>query len=365
MKDIVIGGRAIGPEHQPFIIAEMSGNHNHSLDRAMKIVEAAADAGAHALKLQTYTADTITLDINEGEFRIEDPSNPWKGNSLYELYEKAHTPWEWHRLLLNRCRELGMIGFSTPFDATAVDFLEALDVPCHKVASFENIDLPLIRKIAGTGKPVIMSTGMATVAQLDEAIRVLRTNGCSDVILLKCTSSYPATPEGSNVSTITHLRDLFRVQVGLSDHTLGLGVALAAITLGATVVEKHFTLDRADGGVDSTFSMESAEMKMLVTESERAWQSLGKITYGLTGEEEGSMLFRRSLYVCEDMKAGDRFTKKNLRSIRPGHGLPPRYYDIFLGKLACRDVKRGTPLSWDLIGEAPSIPTTVMAEEEE
>ncbi len=364
MKDIAIGGRKIGAGHPPFIIAEMSGNHNHSLDRAMKIVEEAAGAGAHAMKLQTYTADTITLDIDDGEFSIDDPSSPWKGNSLYKLYEKAYTPWEWHRPLLDRCRELGMIGFSTPFDATAVDFLEELDVPCYKVASFENVDLPLIRKIARTGKPVIMSTGMATVAQLDEAVRALRDNGCSDLVLLKCTSSYPATPEGSNVRTIAHLRELFDVPVGLSDHTLGFGVALAGVALGATVVEKHFTLARADGGVDSAFSMEPAEMKMLVTESKRAWQSLGRVSYGLTEEEKGSVQFRRSLYVADNMKLGERFTEKNLRAIRPGHGLPPRYYEIFLGKQVCRDVKRGTPLSWDLIGEVPSIPAADTVEEE-
>jgi N-acetylneuraminate synthase len=251
MNEIEIAGRKIGPDHPPFIIAEMSGNHNQSIERALAIVEAAAKAGAHGLKLQTYTADTMTLDLDEGDFFISDPDSLWKGTSLYKLYEQAHTPWEWHKPIFERCYELGIIGFSTPFDDTAVDFLEELNVPAYKIASFENADIPLIRKVARTGKPVIMSTGMASIAELDSSVKTLRENGCQEIVLLKCTSSYPATPETANIRTIPHMGELFDVQVGLSDHTLGIGVAVASVALGATVVEKHFTLARADGGVDS------------------------------------------------------------------------------------------------------------------
>jgi N-acetylneuraminate synthase len=327
----------------------MSGNHNQSLDRALEIVEAATKVGAHALKLQTYTADTMTLDLREGEFFINDPNSLWKGTSLYELYQKAHTPWEWHRPIFERCWELGMICFSTPFDETAVDFLETLGTPCYKVASFENTDIPLIRKIAGTGKPMIISTGMATVAELDEAVRTAREYGCKDIILLKCTSTYPASPDNSNLLTIPHLRELFGVQVGLSDHTLGLGVAVAAVALGATLIEKHFTLRRSDGGVDAAFSLEPAEMRDLVIETERAWRAMGKILYGPLEEEKKSMIFRRSLYVAEDMKAGEVFTKDNLRALRPGEGLPPKYYELLLGKRVTKDIPKGTPVNWDLV----------------
>ena len=349
VEDITIAGRTIGPDHPPFVVAEMSGNHNQSLERALEIVDAAADAGAHGLKIQTYTADTMTLDIDEGEFHIDDDSSLWKGTSLYRLYEQAHTPWEWHRPILDRCRERSLIGFSTPFDSTSVDFLEELGVPAYKVASFENIDIPLIRKIAATGKPIIISTGMATVAELDEAVREAREYGCRNLILLKCTSSYPATPENTNIRTIPHLRDLFDVQVGLSDHTLGVGVAVASVALGATFIEKHFTLSRTEGGVDSAFSLEPAEMRMLVEESERAWQSLGEVTYGRTKSEDESRRFRRSLYVASDMAAGDEFDTANLRAIRPGYGLSPKYYDHILGRRVKRDIKRGTPVSWDLL----------------
>ena len=350
MKIIEILERKIGTGYAPFIIAEMSGNHNQSLERALEIVEVAARSGAHGLKIQTYTADTMTLDINEGEFFINDPTNLWKGESLYNLYQKAHTPWEWHKPIFDRCNELGIIGFSTPFDATAVDFLESLDVPCYKIASFENTDLPLIRKVASTGKPMIISTGMATVAELDETVRTARESGCKDLILLKCTSTYPATPENTNILTIPHLRDLFDVQVGLSDHTMGIGVAVASVALGATVIEKHFTLSRADGGVDSAFSMEPEEMRQLVIESERAWQALGKISYGVTEAEKKSIVFRRSLYISQDMKKGDLLTPSNLRAIRPGSGLPPKYYDILLGKRIGCDVKAVQPMQWNLIG---------------
>ena len=351
MEEIKIQGRKIGNGYPPFVIAEMSGNHNQSLERALEIVEAAARSGAHGLKIQTYTAGTMTLDIKEGEFFIDDPNSLWKGNSLYQLYEQAFTPWEWHEPIFKRCKELGMIGFSTAFDATAVDFLESLDVPCYKIASFENTDLPLIRKVASTGKPMIISTGMASVAELDETVRAARAAGCADLILLKCTSTYPATPENTNILTIPHLRDLFDVQVGLSDHTMGIGVAVASVALGATVIEKHFTLSRADGGVDSAFSMEPEEMRQLAIETERAWQALGKISYGVTEAEKKSLIFRRSLYISQDMKKGDILTPANLRSIRPGSGLPPKYYNILLGKRIGRDVKAGQPMQWNLIGE--------------
>jgi len=348
-KSINIAGQKIGPGHPPFIIAEMSGNHNQSLDRALAIVEVAAKAGAHAVKLQTYTADTMTLDIAEREFFINDPDSLWKGKSLYDLYKDAYTPWEWHKPIFERCRELGLIYLSTPFDETAVDFLESLNVPCYKISSFENADIPLIRKVAATGKPMIISTGMATVAELDETVRTAREAGCRDLILLKCTSSYPATPENTNIRTIPHMAKLFDCQVGLSDHTMGIGAAVASVVLGATMIEKHFTLSRADGGVDSAFSMEPDEMRALVIETERAWQALGKISYGPTEKEKKSLIFRRSLYVVKDMKAGDKFTKENLRAIRPGLGLPPKYYVTLLGKRVGRNTKRGTSVSWKLL----------------
>ena len=349
-KNIEILHRKIGPGHPPFIIAEMSGNHNQSLDRALAIVEAAAKAGAHAVKLQTYTADTMTLDIAEREFFINDPDSLWNGRSLYDLYKEAYTPWEWHKPIFERCRELGLIYLSTPFDETAVDFLEELNVPCYKIASFENTDIPMIRKVAATGKPTIISTGMATIAELDETVRTARAAGCRDLILLKCTSSYPATPENTNILTIPHMAKLFDCQVGLSDHTMGIGAAVASVVLGTTMIEKHFTLSRADGGVDSAFSMEPDEMRALVTETKRAWQALGKITYGPTEKEKQSLIFRRSLYVVQDMKKNDILTRENLRSIRPGLGMPPKYYDTLLGKSVNRDVQRGTAVSWELVG---------------
>ena len=348
--EIKIADRCIGPENPPFVVAEMSGNHNQSLERALEIVEAAARAGAHGLKIQTYTADTMTLDIREDDFLIDDPNSLWQGKSLYELYQEAHTPWEWHQPILERCRQLGLIGFSTPFDPTAVDFLESLAVPAYKIASFENTDLPLIRKVAATGKPVIISTGMATIAELDESVRTAREAGCKDLILLKCTSSYPASPENTNILTIPHMRELFECQVGLSDHTLGTGVAVASVGLGACLIEKHFTLCRADGGVDAAFSLEPDEMQTLAVETKRAWQSLGTIRYGPTEKEKKSLIFRRSLYVVKDMRAGDVFTNENLRAIRPGHGLSPKYYHDLIGKRVSQDVEKGTPVSWDLVG---------------
>ncbi len=344
-----IGNREIGRRSAPFIIAEMSGNHNQSLERALEIVEAAMKSGAHALKLQTYTPDTMTLDIDEREFHISDPNNLWAGASLYKLYGKAYTPWEWHKPIFDRAHELGIIAFSTPFDDTAVDFLESLDVPCYKIASFENTDLPLIRRVAATGKPLIISTGMATVAELDETVRAAREAGCEDLILLKCTSTYPATAANTNILTIPHLCELFGCEVGLSDHTMGLGVSVASVALGATVIEKHFTLNRADGGVDSTFSMEPAEMTQLVVETERAWQALGQVKYGPTEAEKKSLQYRRSLYVVQDLKAGEVLTQDNVRAIRPGLGLPTKYLEQVLGRVVKRSVKRGTALGWGLI----------------
>jgi pseudaminic acid synthase len=344
-----IADRMVGRDSSPFVIAEMSGNHNRSLERALEIVEAVAKSGAHALKIQTYTPDTMTLDISQREFFIADKSSLWQGKSLYALYGEAMTPWEWHGPIFERARELGLIAFSTPFDATAVDLLEGLGAPCYKIASFENTDLPLIRRVAATGKPMIISTGMATLAELDETVRAAREAGCRDLVLLKCTSNYPATPANTNILTIPHLREMFGCEVGLSDHTMGVGVAVASVALGASVVEKHFTLRRADGGVDSAFSLEPEEMAALVVESRRAWQALGQVSYGPTESEKSSLQYRRSLYVCADMKAGDVLTSEVVRAIRPGLGLPTKYVDVVLGKPVKDDVKKGTPVSWDLI----------------
>jgi N-acetylneuraminate synthase len=330
-----------------FIIAEMSGNHNQSLELGLKIIEAAAQSGVQAIKLQTYTADTITLDVRGGDFDIQDKESLWSGKNLHDLYQMAHTPWEWHEPLMRRAKELGLICFSSPFDETAVDFLEKLNVPMYKIASFENNHLPLIKKVASTGKPIIMSTGMATIAELDEAVTTARKNGCKDLTLLKCTSTYPASPENSNLLTIPHLRDLFGCKVGLSDHTLGIGASVAAVALGATVIEKHFTLSRADGGVDSAFSMETSEMAQLVRECEAAFLALGEIKYGPTPAEEKSLVFRRSIYVAKDMKAGDVFTPENIRVVRPGMGLHPRAYEKILGRRARYNLIKGKALTDD------------------
>lgn len=340
-----IGNYHIGQNYKPFIIAEMSGNHNHSLERALKIIETAAKCGADALKLQTYTADTITINQRGGLFDIMDDTSLWKNRNLYELYQEAHTPWEWHEAMFKCAADNGIICFSTPFDDTAVDFLENLGTPAHKIASFENNHFPLLKKVAKTGKPVIMSTGASTLANLDEAVAVLRENGCKDLVLLKCTSNYPANPENSNVRTIPHMRELFQCEIGLSDHTMGIGVPCAAVTLGATVIEKHFCLSRAEGGVDSAFSLEPDELKLLVIETERAWQSLGTIQYGVQDSEKRSLLFKRSIYVVKDIKAGETFTEENIRVIRPGDGMPPKYYEGLLGKTNTVDLERGTPLN--------------------
>lgn len=348
-----IKNHTIGLGSMPFIIAEMSGNHNQSLDRALAIVDAAADAGAHAIKLQTYTAETMTLDLNTAEFRISDPKSLWAGQSMHSLYTQAHTPWEWHAPIMKRAQDRGLICFSSPFDETAVDFLESLDVPAYKISSFECIDLPLIKKVAATGKPLIISTGMATLAEIDDAVRAAREAGCKDLVLLKCTSTYPASPTNTNLQTIAHMRTLLDCEVGISDHTMGVGVSVAAVAFGATVIEKHFTLDRSDGGVDSTFSLEPAELASLVLETERAWQALGAVRYGPTEAETKARSRRRSLYITKDLKCGDLLTTENLRRIRPGLGLPPRFQDTILGHRVSREVLAGTPMSWDLLGGCP------------
>ena len=346
---IKIANHKIGADKKPFIIAEMSGNHNQSLDKALSIVEAAAQTGAQALKLQTYTADTLTLDLSEGEFFIKDEKSLWTGKSLYNLYQEAFTPWEWHKPIVEKSKDLGLICISTPFDETAVDYLEDLNIPAYKIASFENTHLPLIKKVASTKKPIIISTGMASLSELAETVQTIRDAGSNKFILLKCTSTYPATPENTNVLTIPHMRNLFNCEVGLSDHTMGIGASVAAVAFGASVIEKHFTLSRADGGVDSAFSLEPPEMKSLVIETERAWQSLGAIFYGPTESEKKSLQFRRSLYISKDILSGEILNPQNLRIIRPGLGLPSKYYQIVLGRKVNRNLKKGTALKWDLI----------------
>lgn len=341
--------RAIGLDHRPYLIAEMSGNHNQSLERALAIVDAAAAHGADAIKLQTYTPATMTLDVRMPGFVIDDAKSLWAGRQLYELYEEAHTPWEWHAPLMARATALGMACFSTPFDLSSVDFLESLGVPAYKIASFENVDLPLIRRVAATGKPMIVSTGMATAGEVEEAVSAARGAGCRDLVLLKCTSTYPATAANTNISTIPHMRAMFGCEVGLSDHTMGCGVAVAATALGATVIEKHFTLRRADGGVDASFSMEPDEFRQLREETERAWQALGQVRYGPTPAEEKSLIFRRSLYVGRDLKAGEVLEGDALRCVRPGHGLAPKYREVVQGRRVARDAPAGTPVTWNLL----------------
>jgi pseudaminic acid synthase len=344
-----IGNRTIGGAAPPLVIAEMSGNHNQSLDRALALVDAAADAGAHALKIQTYTAETMTLDVREPGFVIEDPASPWSGRSLFDLYREAHTPWDWHAPIFERARSRGMIPLSTPFDDTAVDFLESLGSEVYKIASFEITDLPLVRKVASKGKPILLSTGMATLAEMDEAVRTARAAGCPEVVLLRCTSTYPASPEDSDLAVLPYLRETFGCEVGVSDHTPGIGVAVCAIGLGATVIEKHFTLRRSDGGVDAAFSLEPGELEALVRESLRAWQAIGRVRCGPTAQEKGSLQFRRSLYVTRDMAAGDVLSRENLRIIRPGFGLPPACLDVVLGMKVTRPLRRGTALTWDVL----------------
>ena len=344
-----IGRHEVGPGYRPLIVAELSANHNGSLERALEVVDAVAASGAQVLKLQTYTADTLTLDVDRPEFRIETPGSLWQGRTLYDLYREASTPWEWHEPIAERCAALGLEWFSSPFDPSAVDFLEALDAPAYKIASFEVVDLPLIRRAAATGKPLVISTGMAAIGEIDAAVRAARDGGAEDIVLLQCTSTYPATPENSNLRTIPELAKTFGCPVGLSDHTLGLGVPIAAVGLGAVLIEKHVTLARADGGPDSAFSLEPDELRALVEESERAWQALGRVHYGPLPEERGSLAHRRSLYITRDLRAGDVLSTENLRSVRPANGLPPRFLDELLGKRVGRDVARGTPASWDLL----------------
>ena len=346
---IQLGNVQVGAAHRPLIIAELSGNHDQSLAKALAMVDAAAAAGAQAIKLQTYTADTMTLDIDSGEFFIDNPDSLWAGTSLYKLYQIAHTPWDWHQAIFERAQSHGMLAFSTPFDLTAVDFLESLNVPCYKIASFENTDHALLAAVAKTGKPVIMSTGMASIAELADAVDILKRHGCNELILLKCTSNYPARPVDANLLTIPHLAQLFDCQAGLSDHTTGIGVSIAAVALGATVIEKHFVLDRSEGGVDAEFSLEPNELKQLVEETAKAKVALGQVNYGCTEKEIASRKHRRSLYIAADLKAGDVLTTENLRAIRPGLGLPPKYLSMLLGKTVTKDVARGTAMSWDLV----------------
>jgi len=347
-KSINIDGWEIGLDHEPFVVAEMSGNHNQSLEKALQIVEAAASAGAHAVKLQTYTADTLTIDKKDGDFYLGNPGSLWSGLSMYELYQKAHTPWEWHAQIFQRCKKLGLTCFSSPFDESAVDFLEGINCPCYKIGSTENTDIHLLRKVAETGKPVIVSTGMATISDLGEMVGTLRKYGCENLILLKCTAAYPADPSDANLVTIPHMRDFLGCEIGLSDHSMGIGVAVAGIALGATVIEKHFTTSREEGGVDASFSMEPDEFRSLVKEVNVAWRARGEIHYGTVGSED-SFLSRRSLYIVKDMKKGEILTPENLRSIRPGYGLPVIHRDAVLGMRVRRDVERGTRMSWGLI----------------
>jgi pseudaminic acid synthase len=346
--NIQLKDRTLGDGYKPFIIAEMSGNHNQSLERALAIVKVASDAKANAIKLQTYTADTITFNGSSEEFFIRDENSLWKGQKLYDLYKQAYTPWEWHKPIFDYANELGLLAFSSPFDESAVEFLESLNVPIYKIASFENTDHILLKRVAKTGKPVIMSTGVASIADIQESVKVLREAGCKDLILLKCTSTYPASPENTNILTIPHMRDLYECPVGLSDHTMGIGVSVAAVALGACVIEKHLTLSRAEGGVDSAFSLEPEEFKNLVIELERSFLSLGKVNYELSEKEKKSLQFKRSLYVVKDIRAGEIVTTEHIRSIRPGNGLHTRHYEDIIGKVIKVNVKAGTPVSFEL-----------------
>ncbi len=349
MNNIIIGNREVGSGVAPFIIAEMSGNHNQSLDEAMAIVEAAAKAGVDALKLQTYTADTMTLDVKDGDFFISDENSLWYGHSLYELYQKDYPPWEWQKPIMEKCKQLGILCFSTPFDETAVDFLETLDVPCYKIASFETVHLSLIEKVAKTGKPLIISTGMATVSEIQDAVETARKAGCQDLILMKCNSGYPANPAETNVATIPHMSQLFKCHVGLSDHSLGIGVALAGVAVGAVAIEKHFIVSHETKSVDSEFSVNFEEMRMLVEESAKVQLALGEVAYGPTERELSSLVFRRSLYIAKDLKAGAIISRDDVRVVRPGNGLKPKFESMLLGKKATKDIKRGTPVSWNLV----------------
>ncbi len=349
MTELFIGNKKIAKGESPFVIAELSGNHSQSLERALAMIDAAAEAGVDAIKLQTYTADTMTLDCEQADFNIQEIDSLWKDQSLYNLYNEASTPWEWHEVLFERAKSHGLIAFSSPFDKTAVDFLESLDVPCYKIASFENNDIPLIKYIAKTNKPVIMSTGMASFEEISEAVNCLRTNGCEHIVLLKCTSAYPALASEANLLTMTDLRDKFGCEVGISDHTLSLGVALSAVALGATVIEKHLVLSREEAGVDSAFSLEPDEFKVLVRESNNAAVALGDIQYGGSKSEQASKKYRRSIYISKNINAGDVLTEDNVRIVRPGFGLAPKHYEQIMGKKINTTLIKGTALSWDVI----------------
>jgi len=357
MTFIEINGRRIGPDCPVYIIAEMSANHGQNFDQAVDLVKAAKACGADAVKLQTYTPDTLTIDCDSECFRIQ--GTLWDGRNLYDLYKEAFTPWEWQPKLKRVADEVGLDLFSTPFDDSAVDFLERMNVPAYKVASFENGDLPLLRKVAATGKPMIVSTGMATLAEIDELVQTIRAAGGEQLALLKCTSAYPAPPEEMNLRTIPHLARAFDVPVGLSDHTLGSAVAVAAVSLGACIIEKHFTLSRESTGPDSAFSLEPDEFKAMVDGLRMAERALGKVHYGLSPAEEKSRVFRRSLFIVEDVKAGEVFTSRNIRSIRPADGLHPRCLDNVLGCRAAHDIKRGTPLVWEMVRWEDAMPSGI------
>jgi len=347
---IQVAERIIGVDRKPFVIAEMSGNHNQSLERALKIVDAAVEARADAIKLQTASPDGLTLDVDSPDFQITDKNSLWYGKNLYQLYKEAVTPWEWHQPIFEHCRRRGIIAFTSPFELTAVDFLESLNVPCYKIASFELIDTQLVRRVAQTGKPMIMSTGIATLSEIETAINTARAEGNDQIILLKCTSTYPARPINTNLLTIPHMRSAFGTQVGLSDHTMGVGVPCAAVAMGATVIEKHFTLARADGGVDAAFSLEPHELKLLVEETERAWQSVGKVLYGGSDDEKASIKYRRSIYISRDVKEGEQLNAENIKIVRPGFGIAPKYYDLVIGRRVNKNLPKGTAMSWELIG---------------
>jgi pseudaminic acid synthase len=346
---IKVNNRLIGLAHPAYIIAELSANHGQSFDQAVKIIKAAKEAGADAVKLQTYTPDTLTLNCNNAYFRIKDTL--WHGRTLYDLYSEAFTPWEWQPKLMQVANDLALDLFSSPFDDSAVDFLERMNVPVHKIASFENCDIALLRQIAGTGKPIIASTGMATLAEVDELVRTVREAGCQELALLKCTSAYPAPAEEMNLRTIPHLAQAFNVPVGLSDHTLGIAAPVAAVSLGACIIEKHLTLSRACAGPDSAFSLEPHEFKAMVESVRTAERALGQVCYDVSPAESKSRVFRRSLFVVSDVRAGEAFTQWNVRSIRPGYGLHTRYLDDVLGRAASRDIQRGTPLTWEMVAE--------------
>lgn len=347
MENVTINGRQIGPDHEPYVICEVSGNHNGDFDRAIELLDAAAATGADAIKIQSYTPDTITIDSDRDDFLIK--GTPWDGKTLYQLYGEAQTPFEWHEALFARAKELGVTLFSSPFDETAVDLLDDLGAPAFKIASFEAIDLPLIRYAAAKGKPMIISTGMANLSEIHEAVRAAREGGCEQLVLLHCVSSYPAPDEQTNLRTLPHLGEAFDCVAGLSDHTMGSAVAVASIALGASVVEKHFTLSRADGGPDADFSLEPEEFASLVTDCKRAWVALGDVSYNLKGAEQGSAQFRRSLYVVKDVAEGEEFTRHNVRSIRPGFGLAPKNLDRVIGMKASKKILRGFPLTWDCV----------------